>query len=33
MEGEKVIKYDYLGGYWECREKGEWPNDILDLYN
>lgn len=30
---DKSIKSKYKGGYFECRQKNEWPKDLLDLFN
>ena len=33
MKGREVIKWEYKGEYWKVRETGNWPEEILDLYN
>ena len=32
-DGEGLFKFKTVNSYFECKEKGEWPKDILDLYN
>ena len=33
MDGKKVTKWKYKGEYWKIKESGEWPKEMLDLYN
>jgi len=30
LTGEQY--YKYLGGYWEARASGKWPEDLEDIY-
>jgi hypothetical protein len=30
---DKIPFARYKGGYFECREKNQWPDDLLDLFN
>lgn len=33
IEGKKVILNKYKGGYWEAREKKEWPKEMVQIYD
>lgn len=32
-ENHKIISTKYKGGYWEARDSGNWPANMLDLYD
>ena len=29
---EEYIQHKFNGKYWECRSKGEWPEDIVEIF-
>ncbi len=33
MKDRKIVKWSFNHKYWKVRKSGQWPDDLLDLYN